>query len=145
LPFHLRQRLKVYIPRLIGTADYDNFTARYRYLGRQAITVYAPLATEFTRLILPEAPRLESGGGTAACRDLLPAYSKIFPKTAEALDNAYFAAAATIPTTSGLLHSEGPVLHDGRDRPDRQCRDRLSKAAPVGSLPNPGSSHVRDA
>jgi hypothetical protein len=41
-----RQRLRVFIPRLVGTVDPDSEQARAEYLAWQAIRVFAPLALE---------------------------------------------------------------------------------------------------
>lgn len=41
-----RQRLRVFIPRLVGTVDPESERARSEYLAWQAIRVFAPLALE---------------------------------------------------------------------------------------------------
>ena len=42
-----RQRLRVYIPRLVGTVDPESETPRAIYLAWQTIRVFAPLALDF--------------------------------------------------------------------------------------------------
>ena len=70
-----RQRLKVFIPRLVGTVDPASEQARAEYLAWQAIRVFAPLA-------------LDAAGHIADARKL-----RDFNGTLEEADSAAIAAA----------------------------------------------------
>ena len=58
-----RQRLKIYIPRLVGTVDPTSEQARAEYLAWQAIRVFAPLALDAAGL-KREANKLRHSQGS---------------------------------------------------------------------------------
>jgi hypothetical protein len=47
LPARKRQELKPYIPRLIGTVDRNSYAARYGFLVRRSLLIYAQLILKF--------------------------------------------------------------------------------------------------
>src|SRR5215475_7043550 len=51
LPARKRQELKPYIPRLIGTVDPKSYGARYDFLVRHSLLIYAQLILHFYALI----------------------------------------------------------------------------------------------
>lgn len=61
-----RQRLKVFLPRLVGTVDPESEQARAEYLAWQAIRVFAPMALRATGLpaLIERATRLENFSGS---------------------------------------------------------------------------------
>jgi hypothetical protein len=50
LPARKRQELKPYIPRLIGTVDQKSYAARYDFLVRRSLLIYAQLILKFYAL-----------------------------------------------------------------------------------------------
>jgi hypothetical protein len=89
-----RQRLKIFIPRLIGTVDPEHEQARAEYLAWQAIRVFAPLALDASGRTTEAAKLRAFEGSLAYAADAAYAAARAADGAAEAAWAADAARAA---------------------------------------------------
>ena len=98
-----RQRLRVFIPRLVGTADPASEQARAEYLAWQAIRVFAPLALDAAGLS-SEAQKLRKFSDSLHAAAAAAAYAAArTAAAANAAADAADAADAMIAALDGVL------------------------------------------
>ncbi len=90
-----RQRLRVFIPRLVGTVDPKNEKARGEYLAWQAIRVFAPLALNVAGLKNEASVLRNFSGGLDTANAAARAAADAAARAASAAASAAHAAAST--------------------------------------------------
>jgi len=101
-----RQRLKIFIPRLVGTVDPEAVQPRAEYLAWQAVRVFAPIALDAAGLTSEAAKLRRFSGSLKKAAEVLDAASRIAADASAAAAAMCIASAASAALSAA---ANGPV------------------------------------